>query len=192
MGRLETCLVNSPLRAPFARAEIRRFWQLTGLGEGATLLEIGCGAGLTSRAIIDRFRPSRLAAFDFEESQVERARRRLARVPQVEVRQADATALPYADGEFDAALAIGVLHHIPGWRDALREVARTLRPGGVFCFAEPTRGRLTRGLYRLFPHPPEGLFEREELLEAMREAGLTPQQVERTLLWSIFGAAAKA
>ncbi len=191
MGRLETWLVNSPFRAPFARAEARRFRRMTALSEGAALLEIGCGAGLTTRALVSVFRPARLAAFDFDESQVERARRRLAGLPVAEVRQADATALPYADGEFDAVIEIGVLHHMSAWRAALREIARVLTPGGVFCFAEPTKGWLTRGLYRVFPHPPEAMFERDELLAALRGAGLTPGATGRSLLWSVFGVAAK-
>lgn len=191
MSRLETLAVNSPFRRLFARAEARRFRRMTGLPEGGRLLEMGCGAGLTTRALVKSFRPSRLAAFDFDERQVERARRRLARFPEVDVRQADATSLPYAADEFDAVVAVGVLHHVPAWRDALGEVARVLRPSGFYCFAEPSRGRLTRGVYRVFPHAREAMFDPDELLEAMSSAGLEPGQVERTLLWDVFGAAAK-
>lgn len=191
MSRLETAVVNSPFRRLFAGAEARRFRRMAGLTGGVRLAEIGCGAGLTTRAIIGTFRPSRLAAFDFDRRQVERARRRLAAFPDVEVRQADATSLPCGDGEFDAVVAIGVLHHVPAWRDVLREVARVLRPGGVYCFAEPSKGRLTRGIYRVFPHPREAMFERDELQAAMRAASLEPGPVEATLLWDIFGVAEK-
>lgn len=192
MSRLETLAVNSPFRRVFAGAEGRRFQRMTGLAVGARLLEMGCGAGLTTRALVDVFRPSHLAAFDFDPRQVERARRRLTRLPEVALRQADATSLPYAGGEFDAVVAVGVLHHVPAWRETLWEVARVLRVGGFYCFAEPSKGRLTRGIYRVFPHPCEAMFEREELLAAMQEAGLQPQRVERSLLWDVFGVAARA
>jgi len=45
--------------------------------------------------------------------------------------QADATALPFPSDSFGAGVASHVLHLIPGWRDALRELVRVIRPGGV-------------------------------------------------------------
>lgn len=44
---------------------------------------------------------------------------------------ADATRLPFADGVFGGALARHVLHLIPLWQDALRELVRVVRPRGV-------------------------------------------------------------
>jgi ubiquinone/menaquinone biosynthesis C-methylase UbiE len=189
MGRLETFVVNSPFREPFARREVRRFRRMASIGSGVRILEVGCGAGLTTRAIVDILRPAALSAFDFDAGQVRRAAERLASVPGVEIRQADATAMPYADAAFDAVIAIGILHHNPRWRAALPEVGRVLRPGGVFCFAEPTKGRLRNGLYRLFPHPVEAMFEKGELLQALTGAGLDPDRVTQSLLWNVFGVA---
>jgi ubiquinone/menaquinone biosynthesis C-methylase UbiE len=45
--------------------------------------------------------------------------------------QGDATALPFPDHAFGAAVASHVLHLIPGWRVALGEVQRVVRPGGL-------------------------------------------------------------
>jgi ubiquinone/menaquinone biosynthesis C-methylase UbiE len=45
--------------------------------------------------------------------------------------RADATALPFRDGIFSSAIACHVLHLIPEWRDAIGELARTVRPGGT-------------------------------------------------------------
>lgn len=191
MGSLETWVVNSPFRAPFARQEVRKFQRLAGLGRGLRLLEVGCGAGLTTKAIAHVLDPSHLSAFDFSDEQVARARRRLSDREMIDIRQANATAMPYDDHSFDAILEIGILHHIPAWRAALPEVVRVLRPGGTFCFAEPSKGRLTRGMYRMFPHPSEAMFEREELLRELRHAGLSVRVVTHTLLWNIFGYAEK-
>lgn len=187
MGRLETFVVNSPFREPFARHEIRRFQRMASIAFGLSILEVGCGSGLTTRAIVDILRPSNLSAFDFDAGQVARASGRLSGATGVAIREADATAMPYGDATFDAVIEIGILHHIPRWRLALPEVARVLRPGGVFCFAEPTKGRLTKGMYRLFPHPPEAMFETDELLRVLTEAGLDPATVSASLLWNVFG-----
>jgi SAM-dependent methyltransferase len=45
---------------------------------------------------------------------------------------ADATAVPFVDGTFGAAMTSHVLHLISNWRDVLTEVVRVVRPGGVF------------------------------------------------------------
>lgn len=187
MGRLETWVVNSPFRAPFARQEVRRFQRMAALERGLRVLEVGCGAGLTTKAIRDLLKPVHLSAFDFSHEQVVRARRRIGDDAAIDIRQADATAMPYDDGSFDVVLEIGILHHIPAWRDVLPEVMRVLKPGGAFCFAEPSKGRLTRGMYRMFPHPREAMFERDELLSELQKQDLTVRSVAQTLLWNIFG-----
>jgi ubiquinone/menaquinone biosynthesis C-methylase UbiE len=43
----------------------------------------------------------------------------------------DATRLPFPSNSFDAVIAVHIFHLIPGWRDALSEVQRVLRPRGV-------------------------------------------------------------
>lgn len=191
MGQLETLIVNSPMRAAFARREIERFRRMTSLSQGARVLDAGCGAGLTTRAIASVLRPAHLAAFDIDAGQVERAKKRLRDDANIEVRQASAKAMPHADGEFDAVFELGILHHIPSWREALPEIARVLRPAGVFCFAEPTKTRLTRGVYRIFPHAVENMFDADELRAEITRAGMTVRQTTHTLLWSVFGFATR-
>ena len=54
----------------------------------------------------------------------------------VDVAHADATSLPYPNGRFSAALSFTMLHHVPSVEaqdKLLAEVARDLRPGGVFA-----------------------------------------------------------
>lgn len=53
------------------------------------------------------------------------------------LRFADVTALPFADGAFDAAMSLDVLEHVPDFRAALHEFARVLRPGGRLVLTVP-------------------------------------------------------
>ena len=156
---------------------------------------MGCGTGVSTALILDRLRPRCLAAFDFDPSMVQLARRRLARRhhgQRFHLAVADATRMPYGEGLFDAVFESGVLHHIPDWRAALREVGRVLRPGGRFCFAEPSRDRLLRGIYRILPHAFESTFHADEWRSALTDAGLELDGPLRRLpLWDICGVARK-
>lgn len=50
--------------------------------------------------------------------------------------QGDATRLPFRDGSFGAAFAVHVLHLIPRWRTAVRELVRVVRPGGTILVSQ--------------------------------------------------------
>jgi SAM-dependent methyltransferase len=195
MSLQERLSVNNPVRDWFMRGEMAAFRRLADLPAGATVLDMGCGRGVSVPLIRQMFEPARLVAFDLDAAAIEQARRRLAPLlgESVELRVADATRLPFADGEFDAALELGILHHIPDWRAALRETARVLKPGGVFYFAEPSYGRIHRGMYCLLGHPRDAGFTADELRSALADAGLQPdERFHRTPLWDLVGVARRA
>jgi ubiquinone/menaquinone biosynthesis C-methylase UbiE len=195
MSTLERWLVKSPFRTWLQRGEIRTFARWTALPPGACVLDMGCGIGISTALILDTLSPQRLAAFDFDPSMVQRAHRRLARrhyKQRLHLGVSDATRMPYMGGLFDAVFESGVVHHIPDWRAALREVGRVLKPGGRFCFAEPSRGRLRRGVYRILPHSVESMFDPDEWRSALADAGLQVEGPLRRLpLWDICGVATK-
>ena len=57
----------------------------------------------------------------------------------IELRRGEASALPVSDSEVDAALAHMVLHYIPSPSEAIREMARVLKPGGVAVIVDFVR-----------------------------------------------------
>jgi len=106
-------------------------WALQGAELRGDVLEIGCGSGAMAVEILRRCPPVRVMATDYDESMVSVARERLAPFgDRAEVRRADATDLPFANGTFDAALSFIMLHHVINWEQALGELVRVLRPGG--------------------------------------------------------------
>ncbi len=93
------------------------------LAGGRDVLEVGCGTGL----ILERLaRVARRAeGIDLSPGMLEKARAR-----GLSVREASATALPYADAEFDLVVSFKVLAHVPDIASALAEMTRVCRPGG--------------------------------------------------------------
>ena len=108
-------------------------------------LDVGCSVGEISRGLIDR--GARLACLDLSVQSLRRCRQIN---PEAGILHASALALPFADGAFDNAIAIGVLHHTPDCRAAFREAARVLAPGGALVVFLYNRWSVYNLIYRAF------------------------------------------
>jgi ubiquinone/menaquinone biosynthesis C-methylase UbiE len=101
--------------------------------DGAAILDVPCGGGVALRGL----RPGqrvRYVAADIAEAMLERTRAEAERrgvAGVVELRRADAQALPFADGEFDLAVSFTGLHCFPDPRRAVLELGRVVRPRGL-------------------------------------------------------------
>ena len=92
-------------------------------------LEIGVGTGRIALPLHRSGVP--MAGVDISPKMVDRLVEKAGGRPPFPLALADATALPFADGTFGAALAAHVFHLIPPWRQGVAELARVVRPGGV-------------------------------------------------------------
>ena len=101
---------------------------LAGVTAGQRVVDVGCGPGALIGELVRRVGPEAVAAVDPSESFVAAAR---SRHPEVRVERAAAEQLPFADDEFDAALAQLVVHFMADPVAGLREMARVTRSGGV-------------------------------------------------------------
>ena len=104
-------------------------WAVLGLIDPTlTVGDLGCGTGQLSETIAPYVQ--RVIAVDGSNEMLDGARRRLADLTNVEVRQGELEALPIEPGQADAAVMSLVLHYIAEPAKALGEAARVLRPGG--------------------------------------------------------------
>ncbi|MDF5758997.1 class I SAM-dependent methyltransferase [Spongiactinospora sp. TRM90649] len=108
------------------------------------ILDIGCGDGALSAAVAEAFEnpPWPARSPDGEPGGLVvglDGAMALAGLHPGPVVRGDAMALPYADGVFDAAVAINTLCHLADPAAALREARRVLRPGGLFAAATVAR-----------------------------------------------------
>ena len=95
---------------------------------GQRVLDVGCGPGALATELVKRLGALAVVAVDPSSSFVEATRERL---PGVDVRQASAEELPFADRSFDAALAQLVVHFMADPVAGLAEMARVTRVGGT-------------------------------------------------------------
>ena len=136
--RLDLLFVNRPRRGEARRREALALFDAHPLPKHPRALEIGCGQGIGTRILVERY-GAYVVATDVDAGQVALARTRLADLPEgaVAFERVDAREMPFDDGGFDVVCAFGVLHHIdPGWRQAVSEVGRVLKPGGYFVFID--------------------------------------------------------
>lgn len=175
-----------------------------GLGEGETLLDVGCGDGLIGFAALQR-RAGTVIFSDVSSDLLavcEQAARDLGVVGRCRFLNASADDLGAIDDEsVDVVTTRSVLIYVPGKRDAFREFARVLRPGGRIALYEPinrfaTRdanswmgydldpqvdiGRKLRGVYEaLQPRDTDPMldFDERDLIRFAEEAGFFPIQL---------------
>ena len=95
--------------------------------EGKKVLDVGCGLGGFAE-YARSWGAGRVVGVDLSAA-LDAARERLG--DDVELVQGDIYAMPLADGAFDLAYSIGVLHHLPDPERGFRAMARTVRPGGL-------------------------------------------------------------
>jgi ubiquinone/menaquinone biosynthesis C-methylase UbiE len=125
------------------QAAVLEYVAAADLAPDASALEIGCGAGHLTVALVGR--DLNVVAVDASPAMVDAtaARVREAQPSQpVAVEVADAHALPFDSGRFDLVVAVGVIPWLHSPAAAIDEMARVLRPGGQLVLTADNRARL--------------------------------------------------
>ena len=144
--------------------------------EGARILDAGCGTGNHTARLARR--GYSVQAIDFYEDALEHARANLAEEgleAKVDLRQADLTQLPFADGEFQYEVCWGVLMHIPEVERAVSELARVVGPGGMLAVSELNMSSIQtltlRAIRRIRRRSGDQIQRRQSGIEKWRTTG---------------------
>ena len=112
------------------------------IGDGTTVLDVGCGFGLESLRLARLVQPGgKVTGIDKSADFIEEAKARAAEAKlQIDFQAGDAEALPFPAASFDVARAERVLVYLPDPKRALQEMRRVTRPGGTVTAIEPDFG----------------------------------------------------
>jgi SAM-dependent methyltransferase len=126
---------------------------------GLRWIDVGCGNGAFTELLTERCAPKEIQGVDPSDAQLDFARaRHTAGV--AHFRLGDAMALPFADRSFDAAAMALVIFFVPDPPEAVAEMARVVRPGGLIAsYAWDIEG---------------GGFPAEPILAELRAIGFPP------------------
>jgi SAM-dependent methyltransferase len=139
LGYPAEVLAELPAAAVEAFAGVSNVAIFADIPAGATVLDLGCGAGLDSLIAARRVGPmGRVIGVDFSETMLKRACQAAAEVglENVEFRQAEAENLQLNDFSVDIVLANGIFNLNPARDHIFSELARVVRPGGSVYAAE--------------------------------------------------------
>jgi len=151
---------------------------------GTRLLDLGCGAG--RHAFEAARRGAEVVALDADHGELQGVRATAAAMAEageiqvpasITAAAGDATRMPFPDHSFDLVIAAEVLEHIPADQDAINEISRVLRPGGIAAVTVPAwfPERVCWALSDDYHNVPGGhvrIFTRRELAIKLRRAGL--------------------
>ena len=124
-------------------------------------LDLACGTGRFLAQTLDAFPRLKATGLDLSPSYTEKARRAVKKWTQAEIVQGQAEALPFDSESQDFIISIYLFHEIPPRvrKMVAGEIARVLKPGGKFIFADALQYDDNPDLNSLLEYFPEGFHE---------------------------------
>jgi ubiquinone/menaquinone biosynthesis C-methylase UbiE len=128
---------EEPHFRPENQAKVRgRLKALRARAPGGKLLDVGCGTGFIIHLAVGLF--DEIHGVDITPAMMQRVKTDRGNIT---LHQSTAEAMPFADASFDAVSAYSFVDHVADQGTLLREIARVLKPGGVF-YADLVPSRL--------------------------------------------------
>lgn len=156
-------------------------------GDDLRVLDVACGTGGFLRLLGSALPRLDYTGLDLSEAYLAYARERCRALSRLSLVQGNAEEMPFRDEWFDAVSSVYLFHELPkdARRNAMREMLRVLKPGGVLVIEDSAQlsdsGELARVLANFandFHEPYYKGYIRDDLAEALRETGFDVEESE--------------
>ncbi len=157
-------------------------------------LDIASGTGRFLKQVLQAYPRMPVTGLDLSPAYCEEARKRLKTWPQAEIVNGAIEQAPFEDGAFDAATCVYLFHELPPRvrRDAAREIARLIKPGGTFVLADSLQTGDAADLDQMLEYFPVGFHEpyfssylKEDFVALFAEHGFEVEEIELAFLTKV-------
>ena len=140
------------------------------------IVELGCGGGRNASALMKKYPSSKVTAIDYSDVSVRIAadvNAEAIKEGRCTVQQGDVSALTLPEEKYDLATAFETIYFWPGLEKCFSQVAKVLKPGGIFLIVNESDGTDKTGLK--FENIIEGMkcHTVEEIESALKQAGFS-------------------
>ena len=140
------------------------------------IVDLGCGGGRNASALMKRYPSSKVTAIDYSDVSVRIAadvNAEAIKEGRCTVQQGDVSALTLPEEKYDLATAFETIYFWPGLEKCFSQVAKVLKPGGMFLIVNESDGTDKTGLK--FENIIEGMkcHTVEEIESALKQAGFS-------------------
>lgn len=176
--------MNNPVRAFIQeKYEVEILKAMASKTDFHTALEIGCGNGTGTKLIKRYFSAKQITGIDLDEKMVQIAVQR-NKDASISYKVMDASKLEFPDGYFDGVFDFGILHHIPNWQEALKEIQRVLKPDGELILEDLSIDSFSKDIgnlwRRLSDHPYEAMYTPQEFTGYLKQIGFVIEKYKQS------------
>ncbi len=169
------------------KARICRDFILQNAGMDKNFLDAGAGRGPYTKIAESQYK--KIYCFEFDGQELEKAKKNLVKIVNVDFGQVDLTRIPLADNLIDVVVCSEVVEHIPDQEKAMNELYRVLKPGGTMLFSMPNKNSLfyrkvRKNNLELMARDPKNMNYSE--WEFWRHLQFSPEDIERLATGSGF------
>ena len=177
LNKLEFLAMNNPIRAFIqGKYELKILRSMSSMKNAQMALEIGCGNGNGTKLIKKYFCPVKIIGIDLDERMIKIAKQR-NKDTSVTFKVMDASKLDFPDKYFDAIFDFRIIHHIPNWKDTLKEIKRVLKPKGELILEDLSIAAFSQGIGKIWrilsDHPYWYMYTPERFTEYLNEIGFS-------------------
>jgi len=149
MTEIEKRFVNRKKKAQGNIKKLETAFKQIDMGNIKTVLELGCGIGFVSAYLAETYTYN-VYGTDYDAEQIQLAHKLQQKYTHLHFQVEDAKKLSFDDSSFELVFSQNVFHHIPMWKDAIKEISRVLCSGGYLIWLDLTFPKIIKNIFLPF------------------------------------------